>query len=596
MTTSNNPDLTLATVNTANQQPIVYIGKTTELAVTLTNNLGVDLALTPGTNASVLQILLPDFYTGDDLSNMKIDLPDWNYKIFAADQYLTLTYAGAAASWANGTSIQFNISNATSNSAAGTDFVQINPTGFGGNIPSQVQTPAPISLINVPSGKAKLLDAMEISVDSQGSIYVSTAGDPIYNKLFLNLKNIGNEPLYSGKQDWPKQPQVIVSFVYGNTSGALAPDNDKKTPEIGSAWKIKTSIPISQNNVWSANPGTDTHPQWILEPSKNSLGIIGTGDSANITFEFSQIVSLTPIGHTQMTVVFKNFMKDYTTPFDDQVFILDIVKQNPSPYRGALNFFGPNPLVKVYNPDQPVKIDLRWTMFDVASINLITSFSGIAPVSKKYDSGIPLQYDNYTILIPGVSQDSVVIITLQAFDGYGGYLNSLQFTVFIQSKVFNDPRDGKIYPTVQIGNQIWLAKNLDYKVVNESLYYNNDGSNEAKFGRLYTWQGAQCNLPPGWRLPTQADWQKIVNEFADAYAALIEGGTNGFDAPLGGWSTAFTNGNFSDKDDVGYFWTATEQDANDAYFVMFSCSRKMVILSNSYPFASMFSVRYVKNE
>ena len=587
-----NPNLALAVVNTLNNQPVVYIGQAAELAVTLTNNMGFDVPLTP--NSSVLQILMPEFYAPGDLGNMKIALTDWTFAVDTANDWLTLTYACANAGiWANGASMQFNITNASSSHDADTDYVQINPVNMG-KIPAQVQTPSPLSLISPPAGKAKLTDSMEISVDGQGSIYVSSAGDPLYNSMFLNIKNKGTVPFYNGKNAWPKMPEVIVTFVYGQTSGALAPDNDKKAPQTGSAWNISASIPISQNNVWSAIPANESHPKWLLQPSKTVPGILGIGDSANITFEFSQIVSETPIGHTQMTVVFKNFYKDDNTPYDDETFILDVVKQAPPPTRGAVGFFGLNPIAKVFSAKQPIPINLRWTLFDVASVNLITSFPGISPVSKKYSASTPVQYDTATVNIPGVTVDTPVFLTLQTFDGYGGYLNSLQFTVFVQSMVFNDPRDNKAYSTVQVGNQVWMAQNLDYDAGDQSCFYNHDGSNEAKLGRLYTFAGAQKNLPPGWRLPSKADWQALVNTFPNAYDALICCQDGGFNAPLGGWGTGI-NGNFTDSGNVGYFWTASETDPSDAYFVEFSSGRKLILLDNTYPMTSVFSVRYVKD-
>lgn len=590
------PDVSLTVLNNATLKPIVYVGTATALDVSLVNNSGVITLQSTGAS-SVLEIFLPTFFTFDEIKKMSISLNDWKFSVNSADQSLMLTYTGASpATWKTGEAIAFQITNVESDSTPTADSVQINFQNMG-DAPSQVQTP--LTLSNPPKpGNASLRDVLQVSLDSQGSVYVSTKTDPLQNTLFLNFKNTGSVPLYSGSKMWPGTPQVTVAFVYGSTSGALAPDNDKSQPVVGSAWNIKGGVTIDQTGGWKiSNPsttGSDPHPKWLLGPINTNQGIIGIGAQANVTFSFSQIVSLTPPGHTQMVVQFSGFMKDDTTKYNDEVFVLDIVKQNPPPTRGLLNFFGDTPIVAVTSPDQAISIQVRWAMFDVAKVNLICSFPGLDVVPKSYPNPLPLAYDSYTLVIPGITESVPVFITLQAFDGNGGYLNSMQFTVFIKAMMFVDPRDGKVYPVVLINNQLWMAHNLDHDDGQGSYLYNNSPTNEPQYGRLYTGTASSAKSPPtGWHLPTQKNWQALFDKYgtpAAAYQALITGGTSGFEAALGGYRD--NNGTFSNLLVYGYYRTSS--DAHGLY-AGFSSSSGNVTLVGTFPDTYAISIRYVQD-
>lgn len=64
------------------------------------------------------------------------------------------------------------------------------------------------------------------------------------------------------------------------------------------------------------------------------------------------------------------------------------------------------------------------------------------------------------------------------------------------------------FETVKIGNQVWMAENLNIPTPNSWCLYDDDKNCE-QYGRMYNWFDAQLACPPGWRLPSDEDWIEL---------------------------------------------------------------------------------------
>jgi uncharacterized protein (TIGR02145 family) len=157
---------------------------------------------------------------------------------------------------------------------------------------------------------------------------------------------------------------------------------------------------------------------------------------------------------------------------------------------------------------------------------------------------------------------------------------------------FIDTRDSNTYKWVKIGDQIWMAENLNFgtkvmegkrlnKNIIEKLCYDNNENNCDTFGGLYIGytmnhfnltQGPNGICPEGWHIPTDKEWQIQVDYLGGNKVAgglLKEAGTAHWDKPnigatnssrfaaLPGGFFDISLGRFVGKSTACYFWSSS---------------------------------------
>lgn len=172
---------------------------------------------------------------------------------------------------------------------------------------------------------------------------------------------------------------------------------------------------------------------------------------------------------------------------------------------------------------------------------------------------------------------------------------------FVCGSTLVDSRNSQEYPTVQIGTQCWIAKNMNYNdgcasntwVLNTDTRwcgcYDNIAANCTTYGLLYQWsaamtgtttEGAQGICPLGWHVPSSADFNTLATYLGgDSVGGgkLKQTGTTYWNSPNTGATNEYnfnliapgyrlySNSNFTAIKSSSYIWSSSAYYSDEAY-------------------------------
>jgi uncharacterized protein (TIGR02145 family) len=209
--------------------------------------------------------------------------------------------------------------------------------------------------------------------------------------------------------------------------------------------------------------------------------------------------------------------------------------------------------------------------------------------------------DSFTVELTDLESLTLYYVRSFAVNDAGiSYGNQVSFTTSIDPNAnwqpgdeWTDTRDGQRYNTVQIGEQVWLAENLnicdtisysasDNGIIEKRCYKDNEDYCNT-YGGIYRWPEmmqyapsddkavgtTQGICPSGWHIPTDEEWKTLEMELGmtreqadssgqrgtDQGTQLRQNGTSGFEALLGGYCKF---GGCYSMGYAGCFFTATK--------------------------------------
>ncbi len=415
---------------------------------------------------------------------------------------------------------------------------------------------------------------------------VNGGSNPVFQWMVNGINSVSNSPTFSyipvnGDQIMVQCQSSLVNCVSGNPA-----TSNIVTMSVTPLLPVSVSISASANPVcagtpvtFTANPvngGSNPVFQWMVNgmvQGANSpvFTYIPSDDDqiiVNCTSSIVNCVTNNPATSNPVSVtVIPSSEVSFTPCFDT----ITTVNAKPFRLKGGLplggTYSGPgvNPTTGIFTPS--------------------TAGPGTHTITYTYTNATGCQS----------SKNSLIHSITQSLIPCGSTLTDL--------------RDGKTYPTVQIGSQCWMQKNLDYGTTIPTIIHQTDNCiaeqylqssivNPGNRKSLYQWDelmryesapGSQGLCPPGWHVPSESDWNILFNYYdgqSRAGEALMDPFLNGFKADPDG--VLYQNTIWSFADFAVLFWSSTPVDATRAWShgmngINFSVSSYPAMKADAFP-------------
>ena len=468
------------------------------------------------------------------------------------------------------------------------------------------------------------VNGMNTGTDSPNFSYIPVNGDLVSCILTSSETCTSDNPASSIQHLVSVSPNLPVSITIAASANPFCPGSSvtfTATPTNGG------TTPSFQWKVNSTNAGTDS-PNYIYNPSN--------GDQVYCILTSSELcTSSNPASSITITMVENNSLPagvsiaPSSNPFcpgSSDTFTATPVNGGSAPaYQWKVNGInaGTNSSTFAYNPANndsvrcimtsnlscvtgnpasSAKIIMSGTLAPI--VTFTSCFDTITTINAKpikLKGGIPL---GGTYSGPGVN--SLTGVFTPALAGIGThtityiYTNVAMCSTIAHARIINYPlsivncgnpitdiRDNKVYQTVQIGSQCWLASNLNYgtilvssqdqrdNCITEKYCYNDNPINCTNYGGLYQWdklmlfdetQANQGFCPPGWHIPTENEWNILFANYINngfAGSPLKYSGYSGFNALLSG--ARYINKGWDFGGFATFFWSSTPRSSTWAW-------------------------------
>lgn len=150
----------------------------------------------------------------------------------------------------------------------------------------------------------------------------------------------------------------------------------------------------------------------------------------------------------------------------------------------------------------------KFNLFKLAALCSLLNFFGCGDSLEYIDLDSVLAEEREAAILDSLAnreqfvQDSLALRRMN-------YRDSMEKVMFAKMASFViDNRDGRTYKTVMIGSDtMWTAENLKYVSEGSACF---DAVSCELYGRYYTVEAAKNACPATWRLPSRAEYEKLL--------------------------------------------------------------------------------------